>query len=76
MRRYKKLNEALAGVVEDYGLVAFMPLDIQVRSSQPMSVCFYLSQSDDSISPPGFHGLLTCNEQAQQGTHEHFSVYV
>lgn len=29
MKRYKKLNEALAGVIEDYGLVSFVPLNIQ-----------------------------------------------
>ena len=29
-RKYKKLNEALVGLVEDYGLVSFQTLDIQV----------------------------------------------
>lgn len=29
-RKYKKLNEALIGLVEDYSLVSFTPLDIQV----------------------------------------------
>lgn len=29
-RKYKKLNEALVGLVEDYGLVSFKTLDIQV----------------------------------------------
>lgn len=30
-RKYKKLNEMLTGVVEDYSLVSFFTLDIQVR---------------------------------------------
>lgn len=29
-KKYKKLNEALIGVVEDYSLVSFVPLNIQV----------------------------------------------
>lgn len=29
-QKYKKLNEALVGLVEDYGLVSFKTLDIQV----------------------------------------------
>ncbi|XP_064474534.1 GPN-loop GTPase 2-like [Ornithodoros turicata] len=29
MKKYKMLNEAIAGVVEYYGLVSFVPLDIQ-----------------------------------------------
>ena len=30
-QRYKKLNEALVGLVEDYSLVSFIPLNVQVR---------------------------------------------
>lgn len=30
-QKYKKLNEALVGLVEDYGLVSFKTLDIQVH---------------------------------------------
>ncbi|EEC06172.1 GPN-loop GTPase, putative [Ixodes scapularis] len=33
LRRHKKLNEALAGVVEDYSLVSFLPLNIQDKES-------------------------------------------
>lgn len=33
MRRYKKLNEALAGIIEDYSLVSFVPLNIQEKES-------------------------------------------
>ena len=29
-KKYKKLNEALIGVIEDYSLVSFVPLNIQV----------------------------------------------
>jgi len=29
-RKYKKLNEALIGLVEDYSLVSFLPLSVQV----------------------------------------------
>jgi len=32
-QKYKKLNEALVGLVEDYGLVSFKTLDIQVHYS-------------------------------------------
>ena len=32
--KYKKLNEALVGLVEDYSLVSFIPLDIQVAYKQ------------------------------------------
>ena len=30
-QKYKKLNEALIGLVEDYSLVTFLPLCIDVR---------------------------------------------
>ena len=30
IQRYKKLNEALVGVIEDYSLVSFIALDIHV----------------------------------------------
>lgn len=29
--KYKKLNEALVGLVQDYSLVSFLPLNIQVK---------------------------------------------
>jgi len=32
-QKYKKLNEALVGLVEDYGLVSFKTLDIQSKES-------------------------------------------
>lgn len=32
-QKYKKLNEALVGLVEDYGLVSFKTLDVQVSES-------------------------------------------
>ncbi len=31
-QKYKRLNEALVGVVEDYSLVSFVALDVQVSS--------------------------------------------
>ena len=34
-RRYKRLNEALIGLVEDYNLVSFIPLNVQVCSNHP-----------------------------------------
>ena len=37
-RKYKKLNEALIGVVEDYSLVSFIPLSVQVC----MCACVYV----------------------------------
>ena len=30
-RRYKRLNEALIGLVQDYSLVSFIPLNVQVH---------------------------------------------
>lgn len=33
LKRYKKLTEALAGVVEDYSLVSFLPLNVQDKES-------------------------------------------
>lgn len=30
LKKYKKMNEALAGIIEDYGLVSFLPLNVQV----------------------------------------------
>lgn len=33
LRKYKKLTEALAGVVEDYSLVSFLPLNVQDKES-------------------------------------------
>ena len=35
-RKFLKLNEKLAGVIQDYGLVSFVPLNVQVR------LCYYL----------------------------------
>ena len=32
-QKYKKLNEALVSLVEDYGLVSFKTLDVQVRKT-------------------------------------------
>lgn len=33
LRRYAKLNAALVGMVEDYGLVSFQPLDVNSKTS-------------------------------------------
>ena len=33
-RRYKRLNEALIGLVQDYSLVSFIPLNVQVHFNQ------------------------------------------
>ncbi|KAH6938656.1 hypothetical protein HPB50_011592 [Hyalomma asiaticum] len=33
LKKYKKMNEALAGVVEDYSLVSFLPLNVQEKES-------------------------------------------
>ena len=46
--KYKKLNEALIGLVEDYSLVSFIPLDIQVAYKQKTPTKQYLC--DISIS--------------------------
>jgi hypothetical protein len=32
--KYKKLNDALVGLIQDYSLVSFMTLNIQVRVEQ------------------------------------------
>lgn len=32
-RKFLKLNEKLAGVIQDYGLVSFVPLNVQDRES-------------------------------------------
>ena len=55
-RKYKKLNEALVGIVEDYGLVTFTVLDVQVmlrsiltnsrRSQKRYSDVLFLSTRD------------------------------
>ena len=34
-QKYKKLNEALVGLVQDYSLVSFVPLNIQVEVQLP-----------------------------------------
>ena len=34
MSKYKKLNEALVGLVEDYSLVSFTAMDIKVGLEQ------------------------------------------
>ena len=31
LSKYKKLNEAVVGVIEDYSLVSFIPLHVEVR---------------------------------------------
>ena len=33
-RRYKRMNEALIGLVQDYSLVSFIPLNVQVHFNQ------------------------------------------
>ena len=33
-RRYKRLNEALIGLVQDYSLVSFIPFNVQVHFNQ------------------------------------------
>lgn len=33
LKKYKKMNEALAGIIEDYSLVSFMPLNVQEKES-------------------------------------------
>lgn len=33
-RRYKRLNDALIGLVQDYSLVSFIPLNVQVHFNQ------------------------------------------
>ena len=38
-QKYKKLNEALVGLVEDYGLVSFKTLDIQVHYWCDKDIC-------------------------------------
>ena len=30
LKKYKKLNEALVGIIEDYSLVTFQPLSVEV----------------------------------------------
>ena len=37
-QKYKKLNEALVGLVEDYGLVSFKTLDVQVSVGSCLNV--------------------------------------
>ena len=39
-RKYKKLNAALIGLVEDYSLVSFVPLSVQVSGSLVSSATF------------------------------------
>jgi len=31
LSKYKRLNEAIIGVIEDYSLVSFIPLHVEVR---------------------------------------------
>lgn len=33
LKKYKKMNEALAGIIEDYSLVSFLPLNVQDKES-------------------------------------------
>lgn len=72
MRRYKKLNEALAGVVEDYGLVAFMPLDIQDKESMwsVLKACdrangYVFGQSEEEALQKMLSSAMTSDTQSQ-----------
>lgn len=54
LKKYKKMNEALAGVVEDYSLVSFLPLNVQEKESMwsVLKACdksngYILSQSEE-----------------------------
>lgn len=55
-KKYKKLNKALIEIVEDYGLVSFVPLNIQV--------CGTLS-SDSDCFPHLFLSLSVCVGQGE-----------
>lgn len=43
-KKYKKLNEALIGLVEDYSLVSFIPMNVQVclLNSTKLYTIYYL----------------------------------
>lgn len=51
-QKYKKLNEALVGLVEDYGLVSFRTLDVQSKESM-----YQLIKSIDQANGYVFGGL-------------------
>ena len=55
LSKYRKLNEAVVGVIEDYGLVSFIPLHVEVRRYLCYSCCyffifdFFMSLSLDTV---------------------------
>jgi len=51
-QKYKKLNEALVGLVEDYGLVSFRTLDVQSKESM-----YQVMKSIDQANGYVFGGL-------------------
>ena len=49
-RKYMKLNKALVGLVEDYSLVSFLPLTVQVHVTTYTGTCTYQHYSFTDIS--------------------------
>jgi len=41
LSKYKKLNEAVVGVIEDYSLVSFIPLHVEVRYWPTVIILMY-----------------------------------
>lgn len=40
-KKFHRLNEKLAEVVQDYSLVSFVPLNVQVLPQQPFNRCLF-----------------------------------
>jgi len=57
LAKYKKLNEAVIGVIEDYSLVSFIPLHVEVDYLRHFVVWAYISKCSNVIEH-GVH-LLT-----------------
>lgn len=66
--KYKKLNEAIVGVVEDYSLVSFVALDIQSKQSMLRvtqsidKACGYLF---GALEERSLHSLMSCAMEAE-----------
>ncbi|CAH1125056.1 unnamed protein product [Ceutorhynchus assimilis] len=78
-KKFKKLNKAIVGIIEDYSLVAFLPLDINSDSSilnvksATDKACGYIYGSGEERS---IQALLSCAVGARTETERYDMDYI
>ena len=64
-KKFHQLNLKLAEVVEDYGLVSFVPLNVQVQQMSRYIMCTTLSFDSNSINSSS-QSNVSCMQYQQQ----------